>query len=355
MNPETLEETSWRSVRSCGNLCKLAAVALAIPAIGLLLPASAGAIALGPDFADDYSFINLGTPPNLVTGGPFPTNLGGVNLNPNNSNALLLGGAANQAAGAIYSVGVTRDAGNHITGFSGSPTLYSTAPNIDGGLSFGPGGVLFFTGFSNNILGQIKSGSVVPDKITNLTPIGITSSVGALAFVPNGFAGAGSFKIVSYNGGNWYDVEIAADGTGTFNVVSATLRTTFAATNPEGIVYIDSANAGFDVDSILLAEYVSGRISAYEIDGNGDPLVATRRDFITGLSGAEGAFIDPLTGDFIFSTFGSANQVIMVQGFLVPTDDTPSDDTSSGVPAPATLLLMGLGLGATLLRRAGRR
>ena len=54
----------------------------------------------------------------------------------------------------------------------------------------------------------------------------------------------------------------------------------------------------------------------------------------------------------------------MVQGFLVPTDDTPSDDTPSDdtpsddgprVPAPATLLLVGLGLGAALLRRAGRR
>ena len=160
-----------------------------IATVALFLPVSAGAIALGPDFVADYTFINLGTPPNLVTGGPFPTPLGGVNLNPNNSNALLLGGAANTASGAIYSVGVTRDANNHITGFSGSPTLFSTAPNIDGGLSFGPGGVLFFTGYSNNTLGQIKTGSVVPDKITNLTPFGISSSVGALAFVPTASPG----------------------------------------------------------------------------------------------------------------------------------------------------------------------
>jgi hypothetical protein len=336
-------------------------LALVLPAVLLLLPMSAAAIALGPDFAADYTFIDLGTPPALASGGPFPTPLGGVNLDPNNSNFLLLGGAANSTSGAIYRVGVTRDGDNHITGFSGSPTLYSTATNIDGGLSFGPGGVLFFTGFSNNILGQIKPSSTVPDKITDLSPLGISSSVGALAFVPNGFAGAGSFKIVSYNGGNWYDVQIAPDGSGTFNVVSATLRTSFAATDPEGIVYIDSANAGFDDDSILLAEYNSGRISAYEIDGSGDPIVSTRRDFITGLSGAEGAFIDPLTGDFIFSTFGSGNQVIVVQGFVVPpsddgpTDDGPTDDTPpTGVPGPATLLLVGLGMAGALLRRGTR-
>jgi hypothetical protein len=46
--------------------------------------------------------------------------------------------------------------------------------------------------------------------------------------------------------------------------------------------------------------------------------VGTRTDFITGLSGAEGAFIDPVTGDFLFSTFGGGNSVIRVSGFAVP-------------------------------------
>ena len=39
---------------------------------------------------------------------------------------------------------------------------------------------------------------------------------------------------------------------------------------------------------------------------------------ITGLDGAEGAFIDPVTGDYLFSTFGSTNRVIVVKGFSKP-------------------------------------
>jgi len=33
---------------------------------------------------------------------------------------------------------------------------------------------------------------------------------------------------------------------------------------------------------------------------NGDPIVATRRLFVSGLDGAEGAYLDPLTGDYLF-------------------------------------------------------
>jgi hypothetical protein len=51
----------------------------------------------------------------------------------------------------------------------------------------------------------------------------------------------------------------------------------------------------------LLSEFSAGEIGAYDIDANRDPILATRRDFLTGLTGAEGAVIDPLTGDFLFS------------------------------------------------------
>ena len=44
--------------------------------------------------------------------------------------------------------------------------------------------------------------------------------------------------------------------------------------------------------------------STYEIDEGANPILATRRDFITGLKGAEGAYRDPATGDFFFSTWG---------------------------------------------------
>ena len=89
----------------------------------------------------------------------------------------------------------------HINGFTGGPTVYPT-PNStigqfnDGGVVFGPENVLFVTRFPYNQLEQSKPGSIDPDKVTDLTTLGIDSSVGSIGFVPSGFPGAGSMKIV---------------------------------------------------------------------------------------------------------------------------------------------------------------
>lgn len=307
----------------------------------------AHAITLGGDFAADYSFASLGTPTGV------PANLGGVAFLDNDT--LLIGGSANNLNAGIYQIDVVRDGNNHITGFNGAATLFATAPGIgfggiDGGLAFGPGGVLFYTSYSDNSLGQILPGSGGPDKQIALTPEGIGASVGTLAFVPAGFAGAGSLKVASYNTGQWYTVGLTPDGGGTFDVSSATLEVTLAG-GPEGIVYVDAANAAFGADSVLVSEYISGRISAYDIDGNGDPVLASRRDFLTDLSGAEGAVIDPLTGDFLFSTFGGGNQLIVVQGFVVPTQDPPP---TGDVPAPGGVAFLLLGLAAMAQARRNR-
>ena len=54
------------------------------------------------------------------------------------------------------------------------------------------------------------------------------------------------------------------------------------------------------------------------MDGAGDPVVATRRNFVTGLAGAEGAFVDPITGDLLLSTFGTGGRILVVRGFSRP-------------------------------------
>lgn len=85
------------------------------------------------------------------------------------------------------------------------------------------------------------------------------------------------------------------------------------------------------------AEFSAGNVATYELDAMGNPIVGTRRDFITGLSGAEGAFIDPVTGDFVFSTFGGGNEVLVVQEFAVPE--------------PASMLILAPGAGLLARRR----
>jgi hypothetical protein len=88
---------------------------------------------------------------------------------------------------------------------------------------------------------------------------------------------------------------------------------------PEGVVYIAGSNPLFTDPSVLVSEYSTGRIVSYEVNANGDPLTATRRVFMSGLTGAEGAAVDPLTGDFLFSTFGGGDRIVRISGFSAPS------------------------------------
>jgi hypothetical protein len=297
------------------------ALGATLAALGALAPAQAFGQVIQPPFDDDYSFTDLGTPPGV------PPNLGGLTLKAGTMDRLLIGGSANNSGGGVYEIGVTRDVNGHINGFSGTATLHASSPFIDGGLDYGPADVLFYTRFPTNEIGQIELSSSMTDKVVDLdttTPDPVTGSVGALKFVPAGQPGAGSLKIASFSNSTWYDADVAPDSTGTFDIINVNnIPGSTLSGGPEGIVYVNPGSPEFTNPSMLVSEFSAGRVSAYEIDVNGDPLPATRRNFITGLSGAEGAFIDPVTGDFLFSTFGGGNRVIVVQGFAEPPPPPP--------------------------------
>jgi hypothetical protein len=309
---------------------RVPAVASTFFAVALAILGPAGSAAHGqviqPPYDSVYTLTDLGAVPGL------PTPYGGLDFLLGNPNVVVIGGAANAAAGQLFTIGVVRDVQNHITGLSGSATFFSDGAFNDGGVVFGPGGVLFYTRFPNNEVGEVKPGSTITDKVVPLDPLAIGSSVGALNFVPSGFPGAGQMKIVSYDTAQWYTAAFSADGTGTYNITSATLNTTIQG-GPEGFVYVPVGSPVFPVNSMLVSEYGNDVVSTYQFDGSANPVPATRALFINGLTGAEGAVIDPLTGDFLFSTFGAANHVIVVRGFAQPPTPTPTP-VGGATPTP---------------------
>ena len=304
------------------------------------LASLAQAQTIDPYYASFYGFKDLGS------AGDIPANYGGLLVNPASADHLLLGGSANNTAAAIYSIGVTRDADQHITGFAATADKVSSASGayggIDGGLLSAPNGTLLYTNYSSNEIGEIRPGSTSPDKLVGLSALGVSSSVGALAFAPNGHV-----KIASYNTGDWYDATLSPDGSGTYDLTNVTQKVNLGSSGPEGIIYVPGGSPLFASPSILVSEYRTGNVSSYEVDANGDPVLSTQRTFLTGLTGAEGGTTDPLTGDFLFSTYGGGNHVLEIGGFAKPV--------STPAPGALTVALFGAVPGVLALRRRTRR
>ncbi len=270
---------------------------------------------LTPEFdSAGYTLTDLGSIDQL------PSQYGGLTIRPEQPNTLYIGGSANTSSGGLYTVALTRDPlSKHITGFDGSAVLYIAAPNNDGGIVFAPNGTLLFTRYSMNELGQ-----VLPDNsyISNsITPYGVASSVGALAFVPAGYPGAGSLVFSSYNESIMYNVPFTIDNNGQYLLSNkiAEVSVFGIASGPEGIAYIPSGSAIFPNLSMAISSYSNGTVVVFEVGDNGLPVPSSAREMVTGLTGAEGALIDPLTGDFLFSTFGGGNKVIRITGFEKPS------------------------------------
>ncbi|MBL8087006.1 MAG: PEP-CTERM sorting domain-containing protein [Chthonomonas sp.] len=283
---------------------------------------------IDPVFSGQYSFTDLGSVIDV------PVNYGGLTFVAGDPNKILLGGAANGSSGKLYQVPVIRDGAGHITGFSGPGVAVIDAPYNDGGVTYGPGGVLFASRWPVNELGQYKPGSTTPDKIINMGALGVASSHSAVMFGPSGRSYAGRMKVSSYGGGQFYDATYAPDGLGTYDITSVTYIGNLQG-GPEGFAYVPLGSPLFG-DAMLVSEFGAGVVSTYDVDSLGNPIFSSRRVFMSGLSGAEGAVIDPVTGDFLFSTFGGGNRIIVVKGFAVPE--------------PSAIFALSLGA-AVLLRR----
>ena len=198
--------------------------------------------------------------------------------------------------------------------------------------------MLFLARWPVNQLGQTKPGSTVTDKLIDVAPLGVASSLVSLGFVPPGMPGAGRLKLASYSGGQWYDAGVAPDGSGTYNLVGVTaVPGSTLSGGIVGFVYVNAGSRQFSGPSMLVSEYSADNVAAYSVDGNGNPIPSTRRTFLTGLDGADGAFIDPITGDFLFSTFGGGDRVVVIRGFASPLPPPVAGKNVNALPTGGTV------------------
>jgi hypothetical protein len=246
----------------------------------------------------------------------------------------------------IYTVPVTRGAHGHVTGL-GTPVQYATAgrdAGLDAGLALGPGGVLFARNDSD-VLYEFKPGSTGYDLTVDLTTYGYpTDDYGTLQFVPPGLPGAGVLKVPDHVTGGWYDVALAANGSGTYNVTGVTGPNATASASTMGVFYVPVGSAQFTSPSVLVCEGYTGPIWAYALDSNGNP-TGSGTPFIAGSFYPYGAAFDPLTGDMFFGSFANdADSVYAVQGFAPGTLAATAGNQQSAMiktafASPLTILL----------------
>jgi len=302
------------------------------------LSQAANAQTVDPFYAANYTITNLGS----ISG--IPSKYGGMTFK--DANTLWVSGNGASATGRFYSVPVTRGAGNHIVSL-GSGTMLGFGSNGDGGAAFGPGGVFFFTKWPLNEIGEVLPPYTGEYKALDLNALGVGTSVGALNFVPPGYNGAGQFKVDSIGTNGFYTVTLTPDGSGGYNLGTATLATTLstciASCGAEAFVYVPLGSPQFSSQSMLVAEYGTGTVGSYPVDANGNPIPASRRNFINGLTNAQLAAIDPVTGDILLATFGSPNQVIEVTGFAAPLVTTTLPHVADGNGFDTLVLLINTG------------
>src|SRR5712692_186994 len=290
------------------------AFAMLLVAISTVSAQPARAQVIDPFYAGNYAIVFQGPIPSV------PSRHGGITFKSGDPNTLLVCGAAESGSGAIYSLGVTRDADGHINGFVEPAVLVVTAVNCDGGLAFDPTDVLFYSRWPSNELGQIKPGSTITDKVIDLAPLGVENAHSALNLVPQGFPGEGNLKMVTWDGGQWNDATLVPDGTGTFDLATVTQIPDSRVTGgPEGILCVPTTSPLFGTPSVLILAWSAGTVDAYEVDANGDPVVSTRKLFMSTPSSdlPEGVAQDPISGDLLFGTFPRPD-VIIVSGFQLP-------------------------------------
>lgn len=272
-------------------------------------------------YSSNYNIVSLGSP----TGSSGPAAGCGALafLGPS---TLLMSACEGEA---IYQVPVTRGGNGHVSGL-GTAISYASG-QIDAGLAFGPGGVLFARESSSSTLLEYEPGSASANLAINLTTYGDPSDgFGTLQFVPPGFPGAGILKVPDFSTYGWYDVALAANGSGTYNVTAVTGPNGALISFPSGIFYVPLGSPLFISPSVLVNSYYGNPIWAYALDSDGNP-TGTGNQFLAAGYEYYASTFDPLTGDMFVSVYDTDTAVYQVQGFSPATLSATAGNSQSAI------------------------
>lgn len=286
------------------------------------VPTAGSDVVMAAPYTTSYTAYVLGAVPGV------PNPLGGCVIASSNPNTLYIAGNSEDQQGAIYSIGVTRDACGHITGFVGTATSLGSMPYVDANLVYGPNDVLFFTQWPTFGLAQLLPGATSPSLDTNLQSfMEDAGSAGGLGFVPPTLAAAGELRASTWPSagpGGWFHIPYSSDDAGVFAI--GTPVQTATVTEGGGFAYVPSGSPQFTNAALLMAEWQTegGKVGAYDVNAEGDPIPSSRRDFFSEFPSPWGAYFDSVTGDYLFLSWGaSPDEVYEVQGFTKPPPPPP--------------------------------
>lgn len=270
-------------------------------------------VVLAPEFAEFYKTYELGQVPGI----PTDSRLGGCVISNTDPNVLLVAGDSETATGKVWAIEVVRGNCDHIVNFKGVAQVVAETPYVDANLALVESGLLFYTAWPVNQISQLLPGQMAPGVTTDMAALGVENSVSGLGFVPPGFVDAGGMRTITWPGGKWYHLERTANGN-TFDLANAQ-QTTALLFGPGGFAYVPDGSPGFEVDHLIVSEWSAGTVGVYRVDDQGDPLPESRKDFYLDFPSPWGAYFEPLTGDFMFLTWGAGqDRIYIVQGFEPP-------------------------------------
>jgi hypothetical protein len=276
-------------------------------------------VKLAAPFDTLYTVYDLGPVPGV------PNALGGTVVRATDHDKLLVAGASESANGAIYEIGVQRSSCGHIIGFVGTATPVATTPHVDANLVYANSSLLLYTEWPQYTMSQLSGTSTVADRRSDLRTMGMPdtgdSGPGGLGIVPPTLAAAGELRVVTWPGGRWFHVATAPDGN--LLSVSSITQTATLPNEPGGFAYVPAGSPGFTTQSLIVAEWrfdsTMDRVAVYDVDAMGDPIVTTRREFFQEFPRPWGAYFEPVTGDYLFLSWGTGDDhVYIVQGFVPP-------------------------------------